>query len=296
MTFEYIIHRPFNPPAEEFPSKLIVIQCPGWGLGSRYLEIGLEELWNPKTQVGENTPTAYLALFFHPRGTGGSTRPQNSMQMATMPNMACDLEDLRLYLGLDRFDVLIGHSNGAAIALGFAEMYPTRVAQLILISTQVIGVDARQLDQLEVMRGCPEFRDALDILSHPRLRDDAQFSEFVQGVWPLYFYNPNQYVGELLRAIGNRRMQAWCYRTQKECDQQPGRQNQMVGGMRQVQAETLIICGKNDMVFASWVALRMIHMIERAWAQIYDGCGHFPWIEQKRRTLRDIRAFIKERS
>ena len=60
--------------------------------------------------------------------------------MSSMPDLASDLGDLREHLHLEQYPVLLGHSNGGAIALGYAEMYPRRVAKLILLNHQLIRV------------------------------------------------------------------------------------------------------------------------------------------------------------
>jgi proline iminopeptidase len=62
------------------------------------------------------------------RGSGGSTRPEDREQMSTAA-MANDIDRLRSYLGLDSIN-LLGHSNGSAIALDYAERYPQRRRRL----------------------------------------------------------------------------------------------------------------------------------------------------------------------
>ncbi|KAK1141744.1 hypothetical protein N8T08_008842 [Aspergillus melleus] len=53
--------------------------------------------------------------------------------------LATDLEDLRIHLNLDKIPTLLGHSNGGAIALAYAEMFPERVERLVLLGGQLIG-------------------------------------------------------------------------------------------------------------------------------------------------------------
>lgn len=89
----------------------------------------------------------------------------------------------------------------------------------------MVGVDSKQLLQIRVMRGCTEFQAKFDIMTNPRLENDAEFTKFVRGIWPVCFYNLDRYIGELLRAMGSCKSKSWCHRAQKESDQllQPGR-------------------------------------------------------------------------
>lgn len=282
LTFEYVIHRPSTQA--KHPRPLIVVQCPGWGLGSQYLQHGLSGLWSK---------LLYTVLFFHPRGTDGSSRPQHESQMKSMPDLASDLEDLREHLGLEQYPVLLGHSNGGAIALGYAEMYPQRVNRLILLNHQVIGIRDRSLLKLEATRNDPRYQEAWQTLLNRRTETDAEFTESVRGLWPLYFVHPERHVHELVQAIGNRTLSLWCEQAQGWCDQNLENPMQMVDGLKDVQAKTFMIFGHGDMICGMGIAERTLQSIPSAQLVAYDECGHFPWIEQRERTLEDIRKFVE---
>jgi proline iminopeptidase len=83
---------------------LLVVQAPGWGIGSQYLENGLTPL-----------KKEFTLLTFDPRGSGASTHVASTDRL-TNADLADDLEHLRQYWGLTAMDV-IGHSNGSAIAI-----------------------------------------------------------------------------------------------------------------------------------------------------------------------------------
>ncbi|KAJ5668677.1 Proline iminopeptidase [Penicillium macrosclerotiorum] len=294
LTLEYVVYRPSSISQEEARRNLILVQCPGWGLGSEYLERGLSELWNPSTEMNRDRPAVYPVLFFHPRGTNGSSRPLHARQMSTMPDMASDLDDLRRYLQLEQFSVMLGHSNGGAIVLAYAQMYPERVQKLILLNHQVVGMQDRKKEKLEATQNNPAYRNAWQNLLSRTADTDEEFTESVKSIWPLYFYNPARYVDELVEAIGNRAMPAWCYHSQGKCDRDIENSMQMVDGMSDVQAKTLIIFGRDDMICGLKIAIRTME-IRGAELITYKECGHFPWIEQKEYTLEDIRRFIERR-
>jgi pimeloyl-ACP methyl ester carboxylesterase len=67
-----------------------------------------------------------------PRGTGGSTVPADGGYR--QQDYVADLEELRLHLGLEEFD-LLGHSHGGFVAMAYAGAQPQRVHRLVLVAT-----------------------------------------------------------------------------------------------------------------------------------------------------------------
>ncbi|KAJ5773788.1 Proline iminopeptidase [Penicillium paradoxum] len=292
LTFEYVVHR--SPSTEDKATQnVIVVQCPGWGLGSEYLQNGLQGLWKPNSDPNTTNPMNTV-IFFHPRGTDGSSRPPAS-QMSSMPDLASDLEDLRQHLHLEKYPVLLGHSNGGAIALGYAQIYPSRVGKLILLDHQLVGVQDKRLLLLEGTRIDARYQAAWDRMSDRQGGSDEEFTESVRGMWPLYFFDPGRYVPELLRDIGERKLSVWCYEAQGRCDKKLGHRMLMVEGLKDVRAKTLMLFGREDMICGIGIAERTIEGIPDARVIIYDECGHFPWIERKEQTILDIRKFIEEK-
>ncbi|PTU19624.1 hypothetical protein P175DRAFT_0483243 [Aspergillus ochraceoroseus IBT 24754] len=304
LTFEYIIlhpptHQPNRPPPPPPPPSskdLIVIQCPAWGIGSRYLQTGLAPLLELDPEKGQKTP--YTLLFFHPRGTDNSSRPRSSTEMSSMPHLASDLDDLREHLHLLRFPVLMGHSNGGAIVLGYAEMHPTRVSKLILLNHQLIGLRDRADDLQDKDLTQHPSPSTKKKTPNPKPTTDKSFTASVQSRWSLYFYNPAVYVPSLLAAIGTRIMPIWCYRSVYGCDENQELQHpqQMITGLERVRAKTLVISGRDDLICGLKIAERSKEGIPDSKMIVYDRCGHFPWIEREKRFFKDIREFLALRS
>ena len=67
-----------------------------------------------------------------PRGTGGSTVAADGSYR--QEDYVADLEELRLHLGLEQFD-LLGHSQGGFVAMAYAGTHPQRVGRLVLVAT-----------------------------------------------------------------------------------------------------------------------------------------------------------------
>ena len=293
LVLEYVVYRSNRGSTADARRNFILAQCPGWGITSGYLQQGLSDLWAPSSTRANHTenPTSYTVVFFHPRGTGESLRPVVAPKMSSM-DMAGDIEDLRKYLAVEQFPVLLGHANGGAIGLNYAEMYPDRVQKLILIAHQIIGRQDRQTDKLAATRDNPAYRGAWDKVPIWRPQTDEELTDMVNAIWPLYFYDPEKYTDEILRAIGDQQMSAWTYRWQTHCDQNVEDQDQMADGLKFVRAKTLVIRGQDDMIIGPKIA-RWTMEIPGAELITYEECGHFPWIEKKVETMRDIRRFIE---
>ncbi|HVR63671.1 MAG TPA: prolyl aminopeptidase [Polyangia bacterium] len=82
-------------------------------------------------------PARYRTILFDQRGCGRSTphasEPATPMRFNTTHHLIADMEALRAHLGVDRW-LVFGGSWGAALALAYAERYPSRVSALVLAS------------------------------------------------------------------------------------------------------------------------------------------------------------------
>lgn len=294
LTLEYIVYHPVGEDTDDLHRNLIVVQCPGWGVGSPYLQHGLSDLWAPAPTDSNNTsPAVYTVVFLHPRGTGASGPVTWSHGLSTMPDMCSDLEDLRVHLRVEKIPVLLGHSNGGAIALGYAELYPDRVQKLILVQNQIIGMGDRQNDKIEAMRQDPRYGRALDNLAGRYADTDEGLTESVNALWPLYFYDPARYIDEFLYAVGDQKFSVFTYRYQAHCDENLPNPTQMIDGLKYIRAPTLVIFGEDDMIIGLKVARRTKEGIPGAKLITYKECGHFPWVEQKESFMKDVRQFIE---
>lgn len=75
-------------------------------------------------------PAAYRIILFDQRGCGRST-PHAELTDNTTWHLVSDIERLREYLGVDRWQVF-GGSWGSTLALAYAETHPQRVTELVL--------------------------------------------------------------------------------------------------------------------------------------------------------------------
>lgn len=158
--------------------QMVLIQCPGWGIGPQYLQSGLTPL-----------EYEYKLLFFHPRGSAGSSRPTNSSEMTSF-DMAADLELFRQYLNIDRYPMMLGHSHGGTIVLAYAEMFPRHIAKFVLIDHRLLGHDdsTALMRHREEREGDVRFELAYHTLRTDFPTSDEELKEFMIRIIPIYFF------------------------------------------------------------------------------------------------------------
>jgi proline iminopeptidase len=82
-------------------------------------------------------PVRYRAVLFDQRGCGRSlphaSDPATDMSVNTTDHLIADMERLREHLGIDRW-LLCGGSWGSTLVLAYAERYPHRVSEIVLVS------------------------------------------------------------------------------------------------------------------------------------------------------------------
>jgi proline iminopeptidase len=247
---------------------LLVVQAPGWGIGSAYLENGLAPLRKH-----------FTLLVFDPRGSGGSS-PVSSTDRLTNSDLVEDLEHLRNYWGLETID-LVGHSNGSAIAILYAERYPTRVRKLVLIGSQLLGYTGSDNPERAAERARrksdPQFTYYLAHIDDPEPKTDEAFTQYFKERAGFYFYNPSKDVPTFLKTMTGS-MSASVHQAFLEAP--PASQAPPLADLSQISAETLIIEGRQDPVCPLDESEKIQAGIGRSKIVVIDMSGHFPWIEQ----------------
>jgi proline iminopeptidase len=99
-------------------------------------------------------PAAYRIVLFDQRGCGRSrphaSSPETQLSGNTTGNLIADIELLRMHLNVERW-LVFGGSWGSALALAYAERFPTHVTELILF-----GVTTGRREEFDWL-----FRDGL---------------------------------------------------------------------------------------------------------------------------------------
>jgi len=256
---------------------LLIVQAPGWGIGSSYLRKGLKPLEATRTVVT-----------YDPRNSGQSVRVA-SPQLLNTSEMADDLEGLRVYWKQDRID-LLGHSHGGAIALAYAERYPDKVGHLVLVGGQLIGFSAG--DEAKAIAAAqkqdPAFRTAYAGASRPENNDDALTAEF-RRTFIVYLHNPARDARAVALTLPDT-MVASSLGAEQVVDGTP--QVHEVEDLAHVTAKTLLLVGRFDVACPPGVSARMHQGIRSSTLKVLEDSGHFPWMEEPKPFFTEVENFL----
>lgn len=259
---------------------LVVIQAPGWGIGTEYLEKGLAQL-----------ERHFTVLAYDPRGTGQSTPVAASAHLGNR-DLADDLERLRAYLGLESMR-LVAHSNGSAIAILYAEAHPERVDKLVLVGSQLLGYKGEkgpdEIAERERRSHEPRFAQDAARMRAPTAESDQGFTAQFKGYAGYFFYDPARDLPKLLSAM-TRPMSVSMYRAFEESP--PAKDAPPLEDLGKIRARTLVVDGRQDPVCPLAESERIRDGIPGAELVAIDEAGHFPWIEQPSAFFAPVIAFL----
>jgi pimeloyl-ACP methyl ester carboxylesterase len=186
-------------------------------------------------------------------------------------------------LGVSERFVLIGHSMGGQVAWRFALNHPERLTGLILIAPSGTcdpgGPQGRVMRLVRSRWGTLLFKllysrrataaSTKTIVFDPSLIAPAT----VDRDWAL---SQVQGTRDLMIA----RLRA------------PTFDPKMVARLKDITLPTLLLWGRNDIVFPLAHADQFTQAISSAKLFVYDACGHWPMAEQAARAAEDIMAFV----
>lgn len=256
---------------------LLVVQCPGWGIGSKYLLRTMAPL-----------EQHYTLLHFEPRGTGRSSRPVDPSLMGSY-DMAHDLELLRRHIGVSTLR-LLGHSNGGTICAAYASLYPHHVSQLILVAHQLLGFDDRLSHKMRKDSVDEGMESPYQRLEKMKPTSDEMFGQFMREFMPSYFYDPERGLEAFLPILQDN-PSSWCLQANTKADERVGKR--LINSLDSIRADTLIVAGRQDMTNSVEVAERTRKGIgDNAEVVVFEECGHFPWMERTEEFVELVTDFL----
>ncbi len=262
----------------------IFLVSPGWGVGSTYLQRAFSFL-----------AERFQVVFIDTRGSGLSGRPDDSTQMGSAV-MADDLEALRLHLELPQIS-LLGHSNGGAISLIYAAQNPKRVKKLILVGTEVRGFNSASDTQaiLNLRSTDPRFAEAVRVATaffagevNPATSDE-DLELFVQRILPLYLHNPGKSLPNAQKELSGP-ISSYAFKAQFAADQVT--ETEPIGTFSRIKAEAVIMVGRHDFICPVAVSERLHGTIPGSQLVIFEGSGHFPWLEEQEDFRKQLDRFL----
>ncbi|KAL2800852.1 Alpha/Beta hydrolase protein [Aspergillus keveii] len=262
IAFHYLIRGRTDGP-------LLVVQSVGWGPSMHLYSSSLTRL--------EET---FTVLYFEARGAGKSSRPSSGDEMSTR-TIASDLEYLRLHLGQEKL-TLLGHSNGGAIVLAYAEDFPERVEKLILVNTELQGFTSDNFQTFAAARkDHPVYGPALatiaGLMQSPPATDE-EFQERLTQALPYYMHDTEK-THFLEEAMAGGTLSVWNFLNQSRCDAQE--KFSAVDGLGKVRARALVVNGRSDGICSEAAARRIAEDLgDKAELVLVEEAGHIPWLEQ----------------
>jgi proline iminopeptidase len=257
---------------------VLVVQAPGWGIGSTYLQNGL-------APFARN----FKVIFYDTRGSGHSSRPTDNTRMSTT-DMLDDLDALREYWGLHAIRV-IGHSHGAEIALDYAVLHPDRVRELILLDSPLPGYDAGpdRKKQIELRSNDKRFTEAIaEMQGSKEPKTDEEFGASLHRILPLYFYDPIANM-PTFEKTATALPSAWVFHAYPAADTK--HPVEVANKLDRVRARTLIVVGSDDWICPVSISERIHAGIRNSELLVLSRAGHFPWIESPTDFFRAVTRF-----
>lgn len=259
---------------------LVIFQSVGWGPSMHLYKNSMKKLEED-----------FTVLYFEARGVGGTSRPSADEMSSRV--MGSDLDSLRIHLGQDKLR-LLGHSNGGAIVLAYAEDFPDKVEKLVLINHELQGFNS---DNSEIYAAArqdhpvygPALRNIYKLMQHPPSTDD-EFADALHSMLPYYMHDTNK-TSLLADALKDGSLSLWNFVNQKRCDNQL--KFSAVEGLWKVQAQTLVINGRDDGVCSEAAAREVAHKLGcKAELILLEEAGHVPWLEKPVEFFSAVKKFL----
>ncbi|OKP00040.1 hypothetical protein PENSUB_8238 [Penicillium subrubescens] len=233
----------------------------------------------------------FTVLYFEARGSGGTSRP--SADEMSSRAMGSDLDSLRIHLRQEKLR-LLGHSNGGAIVLAYAEDFPDKVEKLVLINSELQGFSSDNSATYAAARQDhpvygPALKNMFKLIQQPPSTDD-EFAEALHSVLPYYMHDTNK-TSLLADALEGGSLSVWNFLNQRRCDNEL--KFSAVEGLSKVQAQTLVINGRVDGVCSEAAAREVASGLgSKAELVLIEEAGHVPWLEKPVEFFSAVRKFL----
>lgn len=248
---------------------LLIVHPPGWGIGAL-----------PYTATLAPLEEQFTVVYLWPRGAAGVPRPDGSdLNVGVFVE---DLERIRLHLAVDSF-TLAGHSHSGLIALHYALRYPERVTRLLLLDAQLDGVPTALDEDPAGGTPPPAIGEALAYLDSVgglgaifELHTDAEATEFIGRILPLYFTDPAN-MAPLVQALEGLTLPRQTLQTVTSSDASYALDPER---LRDLRTPTVVVAGRHDRFCPCSQARQLANILPNATLITFETSGHFPWLEE----------------
>lgn len=245
------------------------------------------------------SPLADVAkvVFFDQRGCGRSSKPKDGRY--DMAAMAADVEDVRRSLHLGRVN-LLGFSFGGMLAQEYALRFPRSLRRLIIAGAGPSGADVnRRLAEVKAA-ALPHVREIVDRFEAlGPFTGDAYPPEYAaaadEAYRPYSFHRLSGPPPEVAEVLGHLSFDVykvlWGDRGEfavtgvlRDWDR--------LEDLAEIQVPTLLLIGRYDLTSVE-TAVEMGRRIPRSRVVVFEESGHFMYLEEPEKFLREVRSFLR---
>jgi pimeloyl-ACP methyl ester carboxylesterase len=223
-------------------------------------------------------------LLIDPRGTGGS----GDAETYALEDYVADVEELREEIGDDRID-LLGFSHGGLVAAAYAIAHPSRIRKLVLTVGLAAFTPEMQEEAERVIAGFagePWHAAATAALAREEAGDfgtPEEGAEMWNAMAPLYFSHWDERYRPLVEV--------------ERMNPEPLRQFNATPfdlrpDLEKIEAETLVITGRDDFICGPAAAQVLADGIPRSELVIVENAGHMLHLEQPAAFSAAVEAFL----
>ena len=232
----------------------------------------------------------FKVVFYDHRGNGRS-EALSSMKDVTHDTFVDDLDALRNFLGDETF-ILAGNSYGGVLGQEYALKYPHRLKGLVLITT------LPQFDYPEVVSAIVHSRgtsEQIDVWTNEfpyPVKSDEDLTRIAKTLMSLYFCDgfDKQKIDEISEAVICRAV-AWNRAFE---DLLPNWST--LDRLKDLLTDTLVIGGAHDWITPVEQGANRLHEnLPNSELIIYEKSGHFPFIEEQSKFLKEVGEWISKR-
>lgn len=226
----------------------------------------------------------FQLIYVDSRGTGRSAKVP--LHTCRLPQLADDLEALRIHLGLDSFAVM-GNSYGGFHALTYAVRYSEAPAMLILLGTSASHRFWDRASRMLEQKGSEEQRRLGPRLFEGKVTPD-EFGPWWKTMLPLYFHEYDEALGTDIvdRIRGNPKVAAEMFaRDLPDYD--------VEDQLEAIDAPTLVMVGRDDWVTPVADSEIIARKAPNAELVVFERSGHFVFVEEHDRFIEEVRDFVR---
>jgi proline iminopeptidase len=243
--------------------------------------------------VGPHLERSLRMVYFDQRGSGNSERPWTAEY--AMATLVQDIEGLRRELGVPQI-ALIGHSFGGILALQYAATYPTRVSRLVIVSGMwSLPVQGRYQ--------CERIRTVYAALAHAADSVATGPDDNCAWFWGLPapqrdpLYRALMFPDSTVRARLDSTVAASGLRNTGELSAALSRAGYpQFTSFTKVTMPTLVMAGRLDGAIVPKGLEELTQRLPNATFVEYDRSGHFVYLDEPDRFVRDVTSFITARA